>query len=843
MSINALVISDLFTGLVSDQAAFKFSNDSFTTLENAYVWRNRIKQKDGVETLGRLKRAITNGVLNNTDGSGALSQNILTALTTQTTASVVPGSITVTVGAQSFTEPATPDGTLTNGAGGIGTINYASGAMTIQTAPVLAATPVSITFQYYPGLPVMGLSAFETVNINSEGLIAFDTEYAYEWDDVEFIDASFYKMPAPRNPVVWSGGNYQQFWTTNYADSLWVTNNVSGDHIISATVTGITVANPGVVTMSGAHNLQTGDIVVITGVLGMTEVNGQPYTITVTGANTFSIVNTSGFSAYVSGGVVCVLNRGLASTGDGIRWYDGNATNLGFSNFNPPLQDAALTSTVTFLKGALAILPFKDRLLFFNTVEGPQNGPDVNYKQRCRYSQNGTPYYANSPSTQSATYQSYFDNVPGRGGYIDCPTDETLLAVAENKDVILCFFERSTWRIVYTGNEVLPFIWQKINDTLGIESTFSPVQFDQFVLGFGLTGVHECTTNDIQRIDTKIPNIIFTVKNTDNCPERVSGIIDYFEEIVYWAYADNVAAVDPSFVYNQRVLIYNYRNQSFAILKDTFTTFGYFFKTAGTVLTWGTAQDTWGDANYAWGSSQFQQGYRIVVAGNQKGYVFQLVHNQVANSPQLNIEALSGTTVTVTNHGLEDGDVVYVTDAIGVVGLNDNNYAVQIVDNDTFILLDCSYSGAYLGLGQIARVDKFTIATKQFNLFTQQPISMRVNEIDFYTETTDQGEFVVKLYEGSNSNNAVNDPDFVGNSYGLGGSNSDLVSTAPNQFNPQQGEQQYAWQLIQPSVTGQSLQLVITQDNRQLTNRDIYSEQFILQSLIIYYTSSGRLIS
>lgn len=71
----------------------------------------------------------------------------------------------------------------------------------------------------------------------------------------------------------------------------------------TAGITNITQAANGVVT-SPNHGLATGTIVRITGVVGMTQVNGLPYTITVVDANTFELnVDTTSYGAYLSGGV------------------------------------------------------------------------------------------------------------------------------------------------------------------------------------------------------------------------------------------------------------------------------------------------------------------------------------------------------------------------------------------------------------------------------------------------------------------------------------------------------------------------------------------------------------
>jgi hypothetical protein len=75
------------------------------------------------------------------------------------------------------------------------------------------------------------------------------------------------------------------------------------------TITGITQANPGVVT-SSSHGFANGDTVVISGVVGMTQVNGKRFKVANVATNTFELqdidgnnVNTSSYTAYSSGGI------------------------------------------------------------------------------------------------------------------------------------------------------------------------------------------------------------------------------------------------------------------------------------------------------------------------------------------------------------------------------------------------------------------------------------------------------------------------------------------------------------------------------------------------------------
>ena len=88
--------------------------------------------------------------------------------------------------------------------------------------------------------------------------------------------------------------NWQQF--TNFASGDGTTGSQTG------TITNITNATNAVVTAPN-HGLVSGTTVILNNVAGMTEVNGNAYTIAVIDANDFSIgVNSTTFAAYTSGG-------------------------------------------------------------------------------------------------------------------------------------------------------------------------------------------------------------------------------------------------------------------------------------------------------------------------------------------------------------------------------------------------------------------------------------------------------------------------------------------------------------------------------------------------------------
>lgn len=71
----------------------------------------------------------------------------------------------------------------------------------------------------------------------------------------------------------------------------------------TATISGATQANPCVITAT-AHPFVNGDLVKISGVVGMTQLNGNVYTVAGAATNSFQLsgINSTGYTAYSSGG-------------------------------------------------------------------------------------------------------------------------------------------------------------------------------------------------------------------------------------------------------------------------------------------------------------------------------------------------------------------------------------------------------------------------------------------------------------------------------------------------------------------------------------------------------------
>ncbi len=153
-----------------------------------------------------------------------------------------------------------------------------------------------------------------------------DFPYAIKTDQLRFL-YTFYTIPnvdrypldifynhSVRGPLFFDGilgsiikTDRQQFYNLW---PRWPSYFQQGGTTLTGTITGVTQANPAVVTSPG-HNLSNGAVITINNVVGMTQLNGNSYTIEVVDANNFQLVgiNSTGFGAYVSGGTWLAISQ------------------------------------------------------------------------------------------------------------------------------------------------------------------------------------------------------------------------------------------------------------------------------------------------------------------------------------------------------------------------------------------------------------------------------------------------------------------------------------------------------------------------------------------------------
>ena len=720
MRFQRFLIAPQQSGLEKDVKPWLISDDAYSTLTNAYVWRGRVRKRFGSQTFSTSGVASILGsrlgvVIGATNGAGNFGPFI------------VPGVIwaegqAFSVGDVQFTVVLVNGAMLVSSGTATGTFNTATGSVQINGAAALTDVV------YYPALPVMGIWEYEQPTLFKNQTFAWDTQFAYLYNAV----TGWRRI----GTAVWSGTDSDFFWAWNYQ--------------------GI---NP-------------------------------------------------------SDNLLFVTNE---TTVDLIRYWDGAV----WTNYAPVVN--SLTGDV--LQTCRMIVAFKDRLIALNPTYG-----GVNYQNQLLYSALGNPL---DPT-------SWDRNTPGKGSSLpNSGTQEAIVACEFIKDRLIVFYERSTWEVVFTNNDLKPFRWQKINTELGVEATFSTVPFDKVILSVGQTGLHACNGANLERIDDKIPEEVFENHFDNNAIDRIWGIRDYRMEMAYWTWPEDINNNQVAPTFPRRILCYNYKTGAWSFNADSLTAFGY-----------------WQDPVFytpASGVAPTKQ----VIAGNQQGWMMIINPDRPRNTQALQITNITfvGTTVTLTvyNHNLaafesgvnDQAQYIWLENITGTLAASLNNMIFPIdaiIDDNTIQIIAGSVPvGTYTGQGTIARVSNINFYTKQWNPFDQQGKNVYIGKLDFLVDRTTVGQVVVDYFPSSSdvspiSNQAVNN---VNNTVmGTG-----ILETSPYPVSqiPLEQNQDRLWHSIYLQVDGECIQLRIHENDTQLRSTLIQNTDFQMHAIVLHASSIGRL--
>ncbi len=317
----------------------------------------------------------------------------------------------------------------------------------------------------------------------------------------------------------------------------------------------------------------------------------------------------------------------------GIKYYNGNLTS-GFADYQPPVISGGAGP---YLNSALIILPYKGYLVTLNTTEGAiNNAGNINFFSRARWSQLGTPFYrnVNLPATAGFDINAWVTDIPGKGGFTDADTSERIVSAQIIQDTLIVGFQFSTWRLRFTGNYIQPFIWERINTQFGCEATFSTIAFDDRVLQISRRGIVGATFNDVDRIDLAIPDFVEQFEDgTDIIGlNRIQGIRDFEKRLVYWIYAEQ----SGNFQTPNKILCYNYIDDTWSSFTQSFTVLGRYKLSDAADNTWQTWTSPWNGDTSTWETGAEQTGTLIIVAGDVKSQVWQIMNDDFSTDNGIN---------------------------------------------------------------------------------------------------------------------------------------------------------------------------------------------------------------
>jgi len=547
--------------------------------------------------------------------------------------------------------------------------------------------------------------------------------------------------------------------------------------------------------------------------------------LTWSGSNSqfFWYANYRGVTSYSYNLFVVNYNRA-----DQICYWDG--TTFTRTTFRTKLNNAAPIVAANYvLQSARILIVFKNTIIALNTLEsvddGAGNPVNQTFTGRARWHAPAGPFSTNA----------WMDDVAGKGGFIDASTKEAIITAQIYKDRLIVFFERSTWELIYTGNKVQPFLWQNIVQVGGAESTFSPILLDDKVLGVGQNGIYSCDGLNVKRIDEKIPDEVFKIHNGNDGVKRVAGIRDFVSEIAYWSFPH--ATHDTT--YPDRMIVYNYKNDTWAFFDDSITAFGYYQNL--TDNTWGNDNQTWGEDATLWGTGSGQSLYRNVLAGNQQGFTFLMDNKTSRNAPALQISDIDITNypemvLTISNHNLTIDIVKYILEAIlienvqGITNINDRVYIVSGTTATTITVIgdeETAVTGTYTGGGTIARATGVDIKTKAFNFYTSD-YRVAFSRVDFNVKKTAAGLLFAQFYPSSSTYE-------IGSLANDGTINPFQIEMYPYELYPEEDYFKRLVRRIYPNAEGDSIKLHLY--NNYTLYADGYEDalsDFTLHSMTFY---------
>lgn len=682
--------------------------------------------------------------------------------------------------------------------------------------------------------PVQGLKNWVNPSTLNESLIGFSQTKSYLFGS-SFTDITFFANPAG-TAFSWSNSANDYFWSSNHAGSMWVTNNLTADHIKFWNGT------PGALGVSGGWSTH------------------QP---TVNGTNTLDVSLI--ILPYKGRLVVLNTSEGGNPFPNRARWsqlgtpYSGNQAAVNITNIVPgATTQITVTSGAQFaigqLAGVLNTTGSISAVLNFNTFSITNVAVNVitlNVNTTGLAWISGGTLQGQGTTTPPTPYTvdpfAWRDDIPGRGGFIDADTSERIVSADIVKDTLIVAFQRSTWRLRYTGNEILPFIWERLNTQYGAEATHSHVAFDESCLFYSRYGWIGSDTNDVARIDMAIPDDSFSLESIDSNlsgMNHVHAIRDFYRQFAYWTF--NPAGQTNS----TQIYAFNYLDKTWAIFNPqtgtsgsstplNIRTFGYYHTTAdSTWASFNSSTDIWsnfGSADDIW--SNFASGevinFPYVVGGDNNGNVYQMF--EFFDTPTTD----NGTNFPFTietksfNPFIEKGKkarLAYVD--LYCTSLPGGEITVQhLVDDQTSPVITKTvelFSRGVISISSITPGTTTTIVTStDHELETNETVTFS-NIIGSIGSVLNNENFSVTVVDAVTFNIAVNTTGLIYTQDGV----------IWNAFLPQ-GNAKYT--RIYLGAIAHFHQLIFTLSNVQVLDPVKGAAQFEMQGLVLWFREEGRI--
>ena len=624
MAFKPYPIFDLKTGMVQGRRApWLLPQDAFEELEDCHLRRGVLEKRRGYAEFGQLVTAVYNEVADSTP-NGALTDfsGTLASFPVQSPdllMSCVIGGTWYLITPDS----ATPTTLESTPAGITGTINYTTGAWVLDTVAVAAVdnnTDIIAGYNIMSTDAVMGIHAY--LNDGTSYGHMFDYTQLNEWvaASAQFVSRNrhvirFREDDAPIGVA---------------QDTL----AVAGEWVEGGT-SGAIGQIEAVVLDHGDPTADTGDgwLVLKNGTVRDGPFQTDEELFDESGG---AGVDVFGYAAEASFDMEFTLT---ANTDDYFFTYT-NWTNIGYftngidhihrwngTTMTPYYVD--LTTEGGYADGldtCKFIFIVKGRIVFLSTTESA-----TAYPRRARWMN------VDDPGTAKAA------------SFVDCPTEHEIISAKELDNEVIVFFkgalgQRSTWKIVYTGDADQAFTWQRISNSHGGAAKMSVAALPERLVGVGPVGLCQTDGRSAGMADFPIPDLILSGNNS--LLAYPYNIVMEELKLSLWTFGSATATKPDT------LIIYNYEENHFATYKMDAHCLGY-WKDSAVLLLEDFGTEELDDMDFSWDDPAFQAGYPLVLMGQRNGKVYRINYRGDDDGSDISFQALTGRWNPFEAQGLE----------------------------------------------------------------------------------------------------------------------------------------------------------------------------------------------
>lgn len=619
MSLDKFLVANFRTGFDEALEPWLLPRDAFQQVKNSHLYRGVVESINGYSLFAEMtnrKMTTLTGTIDgvNTVFTGSLSPIPVSSNTViQATVNLSPYT------AEIFTDDG--DGVLVSNLGGIGTINYTTGAVsvTFNTAPVQMPgggnvyNAVIVMYDYVViSNPIMGIKQYYDDDGNQK-IIVFDTRrmgiivpligtqgsnvglnYSISEVPHEYMVSTIYSGAGPTFT-----GNFP---VGSIVPGTFTVNEYNASGVFQSSITengegGFT----GNVTSGSYINYSTGDYTIT-----YNSVRDPTHVFNAT-AGVYGDVFSGDFTNFFT--VSNYQSKAFFTNNvDAVMYYDGTMIRYLNTNLSVKLETASGGRPSYDISRCLHLTTLRERLILM--------APLVNGSLKV-----STNYWSVAVNPLDFTNDEF----------LEAPTSQPIRAFGIINNELIVRFANSERIFRYTSDAFAPFRWDSTNNVWACDARYSPINYDSFVSSVGKPAIVGSDGVNVQRVDEIIPDFTLNARipeqfaivsmDTSSIGQCYGERFDDFKEgwLCYREFEpDNTGIAQPS----NAVLAYNYLDQTYAVYQFPFSCLG--FGILADQQTWDTTYDIWDDANFTWDSYTQDQSARINLGGDQFGKVYEL---------------------------------------------------------------------------------------------------------------------------------------------------------------------------------------------------------------------------